>query len=140
MAKAVTELRPLMTRIPEKLRARLARAAKRQDRSMNAEINYRLESSFSFEDAFGSPEMKDIAIQMSVAFDSAGAGAAYSKGLKGDWVADPACYRAAMFGVIRTLMLRNGEAMLDLNEAMLEVENLKGALATQIIRRKVRGE
>ena len=45
-----TDLRPVMTRIPEGLRRRLAKEAARSDRSMNAEIIHRLEQSFSAPD------------------------------------------------------------------------------------------
>jgi Arc-like DNA binding domain len=40
------ELRPVMTRLPERLRRRLERAAAANQRSMNAEIIHRLELSF----------------------------------------------------------------------------------------------
>src|SRR5215831_5826650 len=40
------ELRPVMTRIPERLRRRLEREAERVGRLMNAEIIHRLEQSF----------------------------------------------------------------------------------------------
>jgi hypothetical protein len=43
-------LRPVMTRIPESLRRRLAREGKKNRHSMNAEIIWRLEQSFSAED------------------------------------------------------------------------------------------
>ena len=46
MARKPTELRPIMTRVPEGLRRKLEREAKRNDRSMNAEIIHRLEQSF----------------------------------------------------------------------------------------------
>jgi hypothetical protein len=44
------ELRPIMVRIPEKLRKRIEREAAKSDRSMNAEMNARLERSFDAED------------------------------------------------------------------------------------------
>jgi plasmid stability protein len=50
MVRKPTELRPVMTRLPERLRARLEREAARNDRSMNAEIIHRLEQSFRKED------------------------------------------------------------------------------------------
>lgn len=50
MARKPTELRPIMTRIPEGLRHRLERVAAKNDRSMNAEIIHRLEQSFERED------------------------------------------------------------------------------------------
>jgi hypothetical protein len=46
MAKKDRELRPVMTRIPEKLRHRLEREAKFRGRSMNMEIVTRLQESF----------------------------------------------------------------------------------------------
>jgi hypothetical protein len=46
MARKATELRPIMTRIPEALRKRLERAAVQNRRSMNAEIINRLYESF----------------------------------------------------------------------------------------------
>jgi len=50
MARKATELRPVMTRIPERLRRRLEKEAARNDRSMNSEIVRRLEQSFERED------------------------------------------------------------------------------------------
>jgi hypothetical protein len=46
MVRKSQELRPVMTRIPEGLRSKLAREGKKNGRSMNAEIVYRLEQSF----------------------------------------------------------------------------------------------
>jgi hypothetical protein len=50
MVRKSQELRPVMTRIPEGLRSKLAREGKKNGRSMNAEIIYRLEQSFKQED------------------------------------------------------------------------------------------
>jgi Arc-like DNA binding dprotein len=47
MAHKPNDLRPIMTRLPERLRADLERSAKRNDRSMNAEIIHRLLQSFA---------------------------------------------------------------------------------------------
>ena len=47
MARKPTELRPLMIRIPEALRGKLEKQAAQNDRSMNAEIIYRLEQSLT---------------------------------------------------------------------------------------------
>ena len=49
-AKKATELVPTMLRIRESLRKQLERAAERNDRSMNAEITYRLERSLQDEE------------------------------------------------------------------------------------------
>src|SRR5215831_18281007 len=53
MAPKDEELRPVMTRIPEKLRRRLEREAKWHRRSMNAEIVHRLQESFDLPDQAG---------------------------------------------------------------------------------------
>jgi hypothetical protein len=45
-----TELRPIMTRIPEGLRKRLERSARVADRSMNSEIIHRLMQSYEKEE------------------------------------------------------------------------------------------
>jgi hypothetical protein len=50
MARKATELRPVMTRIPEGMRRNLAKEAKKNRRSMNAEIIDRLAKSFVSED------------------------------------------------------------------------------------------
>jgi hypothetical protein len=62
MARKTTEIVTLSLRIREELRKRVEREAKRADRSMNAEIIYRLEQSFeqgdiieAIKEAVGSP-------------------------------------------------------------------------------------
>jgi hypothetical protein len=50
MAQKGPELRPVMTRIPERLRQRLEREAKFRMRSMNMEIVSRLQESFDIPD------------------------------------------------------------------------------------------
>jgi hypothetical protein len=50
MAQKGLELRPVMTRIPERLRQRLEREAKFRRRSMNMEIVSRLQESFDIPD------------------------------------------------------------------------------------------
>jgi hypothetical protein len=50
MAQKGPELRPVMTRIPERLRQRLEREAKFRGRSMNMEIVSRLQESFDIPD------------------------------------------------------------------------------------------
>ena len=50
MAPKDEELRPVMTRIPERLRRRLEREARFRRRSMNAEIVRRLQESFDIPD------------------------------------------------------------------------------------------
>ena len=74
MVRKPTELRPIMTRIPEGLRRRLEKEAARNDRSMNAEIIARLWETFADEDRFGGPEQ--AAMLQNFAFDMARAKAA----------------------------------------------------------------
>jgi hypothetical protein len=50
VARKETRLRPVMVRLPEGLRRRLAREAEHNARSMNGEIIHRLEGSFERED------------------------------------------------------------------------------------------
>ena len=133
--KKSDELRPLMTRLPERLRARLARDAKRNERSLNAEINYRLEKSLSYEAAFSGERMRAIAIEISTAFESAGAGEAYNRGLEGDWLDDPDCWRVASFAVLKMLMLRNPEPTLDPDRMLMQCEALKMAVVRHILNR-----
>src|SRR5262245_53365480 len=66
MARKDLELRPVMTRIPEGLRRRLASHAKWLRRSMNAEIVERLQKSFDIPD-----QAEDIASNVESAIDSA---------------------------------------------------------------------
>ena len=73
MAPKDEQLRPLMTRLPERLRRRLERAASANQRSMNAEIIYRLEQSF---------EVSEQAAAVADAVRTAGYAAAV--GLSGD--------------------------------------------------------
>lgn len=50
MALKATDLRPIMTRLPEGLRKRLERSARDNRRSMNAEIIHRLVESYAAAD------------------------------------------------------------------------------------------
>jgi hypothetical protein len=80
MARKSTELRPIMTRIPEGLRKRLEREAKWRRRSMNAEIITRLQESFDIPD-----QAYDIASDVSseVSSDIDAMGVAIQKSLDG---------------------------------------------------------
>lgn len=133
MARRAKPKVDLGLRVEPALRNKLERAAKTNDRSINAEINFRLNASFAEEAAFGGHAMKEMALRMFVAFNAAGAGAAYSHDLNGDWLESSDCYRAAMFGVLEALMLRNREAMLDLDSIGRECDRLKGALAQRFV-------
>lgn len=63
------ELRPVMTRIPERLRRRLASEAKFRGRSMNAEIVKRLQESFDIPDI-----ASDVASEISSELDGVSEG------------------------------------------------------------------
>jgi Arc-like DNA binding domain len=104
MAHKATELRPIMTRIPERLRRRLERAAQHNDRSMNAEISFRLEKSFSIDDAFGGPELRQIATLMAASFNYAGWVSSGGKA-PGDWIKDPINYGSAIVGTVKALLI-----------------------------------
>jgi hypothetical protein len=106
---------------------------------MNAEISYRLESSFVHERALGGGALTDMALRMAIAFSNAGAAAAaasrHPKWTPEEWVQDPDCYRTAMFGVIRSLLegypgASLDEAILMIDDIPLMVEALKGEIAT----------
>jgi hypothetical protein len=132
--RAKSAIAQLKLRIGARLRAGLERAAKANDRSMNAEISYRLERSLADEAALGGAEMRGQAVRMFTAFNTAGAAAAYSKGLEADeaWIDDHDCYRTAMFGVVEALLLRN-PASRDAHAMMLELERLKGHILTRVL-------
>ena len=104
MARKPTELRPLMVRMPERLRARLEREASRSDRSMNTEIVRRLEASLSSEDAHGGPELKHIATMMAASFAYAGH-AHNPKQPASRWINDPDAYAKAVAAVVEQLLL-----------------------------------
>ncbi len=113
MARKEHELRPIMTRLPEGLRRRLAGAAKKTGQSMNSEITSRLEKSFSEEDIFGGFEGRQAALLMATAFLMAGNRAA-GPGVKvSSWINDAEIFNAATLGVIETLRVHQPSAALD---------------------------
>jgi hypothetical protein len=52
--KSGVELVPLNMKVPQDLRSRLERAAKKSGRSLTSEVGYRVERSFDYEKLFGS--------------------------------------------------------------------------------------
>ena len=72
MAPKDDELRPVMTRLPERLRRKLDRAASANKRSMNAEIIHRLEVSFGGEGGLVGAaaellsELRDLRVKLSL--------------------------------------------------------------------------
>jgi hypothetical protein len=75
MAQKGSELRPVMTRIPEKLRQRLEREAKVRGRSMNMEIVTRLQESFDIPDQT-SAIASDVASEIGSGLDEVSSGLA----------------------------------------------------------------
>jgi hypothetical protein len=97
----------LKARMREPIRAELEASAKRRGVSLNAELVDRVEKSFAEEDAFGGPEIANMARLMAAAFLRGGqAGAHASRHPKWSvarWINDPNCYQAAVAAVVNAL-------------------------------------
>jgi hypothetical protein len=104
--RKATELRPLMTRLPEGLRSRLEREAARNDRSMNSEIIERLQRTFEqkeeIETIYGNEQlfqlMKIVASTMHLTGQFVGVGVH-----KSEWMKDPVAYAEAVKAATRVL-------------------------------------
>ena len=130
-------------RVKEPLRARIERAAKDSGVSMNAEINGRLETTFTkehlFDDLFGGPEMRRLAVMWAAVFAyDAQAGQYLQHGTpigspvdKKD-LTDPAsgAYRHGALAVVEALM----KGMPDEAKALF-LESLRSRVVTGIINR-----
>jgi hypothetical protein len=123
-----TETVQVGLRVKEPLRAALEQAAEQRGVSMNAEIVRRLERSFTEEEGFGGAEIRRLAYLMTTAFTRAGRLRAAGKP---DWIDDPDCYRAGMFGVVDALLIGLPDATPE--EVAIEIESLKGKLLTRIM-------
>ncbi len=94
----------LKVRIKEELRARLEKAAKARDVSMNAEIGERLGKSFEYENRLGGPLVADLVELIGAAMRSTGEYGAFFATHQihkdGKWLANPYAFdqatRAAM--------------------------------------------
>ena len=136
MARKATELRPVMTRLPERLRARLEKAASKNDESMNSEIIRRLERSFGDEDivaeALGGPELRNLALLLISSFAFTGqqyaAANSHPEWTTKDWLTDQDCYRAAAVKVATILM--EGMPQPTPEEKALFIHTLTGRIAT----------
>lgn len=120
---------PLNMRTTKETRERLEAAALANGRSMAQEVEVRLERSFAEEQGFGGPEMRRLAYLMATAFATAGQLRAAGKT---QWIADPSCYRAGLFGVIDALLIGLPDATVE--DMAVEIEGLKGKLLTRIAR------
>jgi hypothetical protein len=109
---------PLNMRTTKETRERLERAAAASGRSLAQEVEYRLEKSFSEEDVFdrliGGPVVRQKAQLMVSAFLHAGTMESHALGhperSPGEWMQDPACYRAGTFAVFDSLVSANPDA------------------------------
>jgi hypothetical protein len=124
---------PLNLRTTATLRAMLEAAAQTSGRSLTQEATARLARSFDQDAAFGDPEMRRVAIAMSVAFQLGGQ--YYSDGKPG-WTRNRDAYMAGMRGVIDALL--TGIPDVTDKEIWLEIECLKSNLLTRIAQRRLR--
>ena len=125
---------PLSLRVTADLKRKIDSAHEMSGRSQSQEAEYRLERSFSLDDAFDDPALRDLIVRLSVAFDGGGRSAAWSRNVQGDWWRDPHCYRAAMFSVFETLLAQSPDAVLALEDLDLHMASLKGRIATHLLR------
>src|SRR5262249_22520015 len=137
-------------RVKEPVRARIERAAKDSGVSMNAEINSRLDSSFTKEDIvdrmFGGPELRRMAMLWAAVFShGARLGAYMEHGGKADHELDPqdftnpttSSYREGAHAVVAVLLKG-----MPSETKKLFIESLKGRAASDEINapRRARGE
>lgn len=89
----------LKVRIKEELRARLEKAGKARNVSMNAEIGERLEKSFEYENRLGGPLVTDLLESIGAVMRSTGEhGALFASHQihrEGDWLANPYAFDQA---------------------------------------------
>ena len=84
---------PLGLRVTPDIKLKLDAAAEKNGRSQSQEAEFRLEQSFG----------RDLAYSMVASFTAAGERRAYNRGLKKEWISDPDCFRAGMFGVVEVI-------------------------------------
>lgn len=136
--RAKTATVDLKVRMKEPLRAAIENAAANNGVSMNAEAVNRLQRTFSEDDVFetslGGPEMRQKVELMISAFGHNGHLMAQALGhpewSARDWMNDPQCYRSAVRGVLRALIVAQPNHGWEKNEVYLEVDGLKGEIAT----------
>lgn len=98
---------PLSLRITAELKRNLEAAA--SGRSLSQEAEFRLERSFSEEDAIGGATMKRLAQVMVASFFLGGERSAFSReGTPSveEWINDPDCYREAVVSLLDALVHR----------------------------------
>ena len=120
-------------RVTPKLKRDLEKAAERNGRSISAEAELRMESTFSsetvieaLERSLGGPEMRHIAVLMAAAFTGAGWRRSGGRAPK-EWLTDKWTYLQAVEAVVEALILQGPPATL--TDLHLWLEGLKGRLA-----------
>jgi hypothetical protein len=131
---AATRKRNNLTfRTRDDLRGQLEKASAATGRSISEEVEYRLNRSFTYDDAFGSQEMRHIAVLMAASFLSAG-NLSSSKPIA-EWIKDPDVFRRAMFGTVYALL--GAIPNVTDEDIALEIDALKSRLLTNIANRRV---
>lgn len=114
-------------RLKEPIRKKIEIAAKDRGVSMNAEIVTRIENSFSIDDSFGGPELRNVATLMAAAFNHAGQMSADRRSPR-EWMKDNTIYTEAVVGVLKALLISMPDATEENVATLFKV--LSGRLAT----------
>ena len=95
-------------KVTPRIKTKLDAAARSSGRTQSQEAERLLEQSFSEEDAFGGPEIRQIAYLMASAFAINGNASACGKPPK-EWLQDPGHYGTAVIAVVDALMIGRPE-------------------------------
>ncbi|WP_377830061.1 hypothetical protein ACFKHW_12920 [Bradyrhizobium lupini] len=132
-------------RVRDQLDGQLVQAASNSGRSVSEEIEYRLERSFGEDAAYAGGVIKDMAMRMAVAFQTAGKANAAANGhpewTSAEWILDTGCYRAAAFAVLDTLLRAYpgndlSEILMVVDGIPLMVHSLKSDVAFRFVNAK----
>lgn len=126
---------PLGLRVTAEMKRKLDAASERSGRSQSQEAEFRMERSFSEEDAFGGPELRRMAIMMAASFGHAGHMHAGQRPAA-EWLKDPDAYQAAVIAVVTELLIWMPDAAPE-RVAML-FEAVKGRVITHFVNRTPR--
>jgi hypothetical protein len=126
---------PLGLRVTPQMKVRLDKAAEQSGRSQSQEAEFRLQQSFSNEDAvtaaLGGPELRPIATIMAATFAHSGQNHAPRDWAAADWIRDQACYREAALATMEALLLSMPDP------SPKEINYAIQALFTRILSRRV---
>jgi hypothetical protein len=124
---------PLSFRTTSRIRELMEEAAAGSGRSLAAEVEYRLETSFAHDHAFGNAELRRLTFAMVIAFERA---ARFNATNGKDWTEDLDSYFAGMVAVLDTLLINApatpGDAARMLEKLNLVVEALKSSFLTRL--------